>query len=624
MSHSVKAIILIVLFAINYLLVSSTPVQRVDWSSFFPQSQSENLDENWFDASSQYLLIELPQPDVADEWLENSKILNYYELDLETNLYLLIFERSQQTQLLDEITPYTYSGTSIVGLEIMKNFTQEANYYALYIVPFMLFILFALTSLKYWLNMLIEISSFHLALVFVVFLTGFSVNSASLLALMFLMIYAFTLFNYLHSGEISRSNLAFGISVSVFTTALSSLFLYYSKFGLISSFGAMMLLGLLILFIYSILRLYLIQNFHFPFCFTDREYVKRSTMTKLSLGLFTFLLTLAFLNTHQLSIDLNPVNMIDENSQTMLEIKTFEKKHLDSLPLVIQVSSKDGDFTNFERAQELDTLIHNLEKVLNIDTLYDVSTAYKMFSEEKFKSSSQESYAQFLLALEMMSSGMPIFSSDYKSSFITMMIPLQSDSSDIATMVSNIENMQNQCEDFDVTVMGKIADLGTFSTVFLEEFAIGLGFSLGFIFIFFLFYCKTYRTIVVVISTLFSLLILLSVHAIFSIDVTIMTLLSVILFAGLVTDSIVHIFICYKENGSECFESVTKPIVLSNVSMLVGLTGMLFSGSLMQRFGLELSILIAANLAFIIYIMPYLLNIKIFKKYSSVDDSCGT
>jgi len=601
---------LLFLLLLNYIFIDLIPVQRIDWSSFFPQTKSEVVDENWFESSSQYLFIELEKPEVVEEWMENSQILNYYALDENQHLFLLIFDRSQQSKLLTQIEPYASSGTSIIGFEIMKNFLDEVGFYALFIIPFILLTLFLITSLHYWLNMLLEIGTYHLFLVAIIFVSGYSVNAAALLALIFLIIYAFTLFNYLHSGEIKRSNLAFGIVISVLTTALSSLFLFYSKFGLISSFGSMMLIGLAVLLVYSLLRLYLLKNFHFPFYFADNIFLKSTTVVKSLLLFFLITLVTALLNRENLTIDLNPVNLIDKDSQTIADIRAFENKYVDSLPFVVSVELKNGDYISLQNVQDLDSIITKVESIVSTKSLSNSSMAYELFAEHEFSKITKESYAQFMLGLEMMNSNMPIFSADNTKSYITMLIPLESSSGTITTMVEQLEALPQSHPNVDIRVMGNIADLGNFSTIFLKEFLTGLCFSIGFIFIFFLFYCKSYRAFGVIVATLFSLTTLLSIHAIFSIEVTIMTLLSVVLFAGLITDSIVHIFICYKESGAECFESVTKPIILSNVSMLVGLVGMLFSGSLMQCFGFELSILIVVNLFFIVYLLPYQLNKK--------------
>jgi len=624
LKNSLKALLLVVIMFTNYLLVESIPVQRIDWSSFFPNAQTQNSEEHWFDTSTQYLFVELPSSDMADEWLDNSDILNYYELEEKSRLYLLIFDRKQQVSLLDKIDGYERSGTSVIGLEIMKSFTQEISYYAMYIVPFMLLLLLFITSVEYWINMLIEITAYHLFLAFSVYISAFKIDAASLMALVFLIIYAFTLFNYLHSGEIKRSTLAFGIVISVITTAISSLFLFFSDFGLISSFGSMMLLGLGVLLFYTISRLYLISNFHFPFSFIGKEFLHKKIYVKLVLLSFISIPVIATLFSSGVSIDLNPVNLISSSSKTMENIQEFEKRNLPTLPFVVEVSSLEGDFNSLQKFKELNSITKSVEKLVQGRLLNSAVDSYELFVEDSFENISQEAYSQYQLALEMMNSNMPLFSSSNKESFITMLIPLNTHSNDIALMIKDLENLNVKYPDYKIKVLGKISDLDTFSAIFIKEFLIGLGFSVGFVFIFFLFYCRNYRSTIVVISIVFSLGISMSIHALFNIEISLMTLLSVILFSGLVTDSIVHIFICYKHKGIECFDSVTKPIILSNVSMLVGLVGMLFNGSLMQKLGLELSILIATNLMFILYIMPSLLNFKMFKKCSDQDDSCET
>jgi hypothetical protein len=619
-----KSLLLLVLLFINYLLVSQVQVERIDWSSFFPQGSDKTASEHWFDANIQYLFIELPDKKRVQAWLNGSKILNFYELDARSKLYLLIFDRSQQNTLLSDLSAYSFSGTSVIGLEIMNNFIDEAKFYALYIAPFLLIILLLITSFTYWINMLTEIGMFHLLLVLTVLLSGFRIDSASLLALIFLVIYAFTLFNYLHSGEIDRSRLSFGIIMSIGTTALSSLFLYRSQFGLISTFGAMMLLGLSILLCYTLLRLYLIENFYFPFRWLDSRLTRKKSYMQIILILFSGMLAMTFVTYKNLSIDLNPVNLINDSSDTIAKIDAFEKKHLPSLPFVIQVTAKEKDFSDLKKARQLAEIDHAAREIVPGKMLYDMERAYRLFAEEPFAGATSQSYAQFLLANEMANSGIPIFSGDYTQSFVTMLIPITTHSDDIAAMTTQLEQLQLQYPGFSIEVLGKIADLSHFVSVFLKEFTIGLTCSIGFVFLFFLFYCKTYTSVVVLLSTLFSLTTLISIHALFQIEITLMTLLSVILFAGLVTDSIIHIFICYKHQGQECFNSVTKPIILSNISMLIGLCGMLFGGSLMQQFAFELAILLATNLLFILYVMPYILDNAIFKTCSAEDDSCKT
>jgi len=86
------------------------------------------------------------------------------------------------------------------------------------------------------------------------------------------------------------------------------------------------------------------------------------------------------------------------------------------------------------------------------------------------------------------------------------------------------------------------------------------------------------------------------------------TLLGTVLFVGLVTDSVIHLFICIRQQGHACIGSVLRPIIVSNMTMLIGLAGMLFGGTMIRQFGLELGSLLAANLAVVVYLLPMLLK----------------
>jgi len=605
---------------LNYIFVTSITLEKIDWNSFFPNAQEVSQDESWFSADSQYLFIELDGAEQAEAWIESSIILNYYELNAESKLYLLLFDKNMHTKLLEAVSSYSYSGTSVIGLEIMKGFMQEAKSYGTFIVPILLLLLLVLSSFEYWVNIVLEISIFNL-LVFIVFkLSNFHLDSSSLLALIFLIIYAFTLFNYLHSGEINRARLAFGITISIMTTALSSFFLYLSKFGLMNGFGETMLIGLGILLVYTLSRIYFMKGFHFPFFWVKQSERLRLIYTRVFLFAFSLILIGGAWNYNSLSIDLNPVKLMSASAASMHKMKDFENKHLPSLPFIVELRKKYGSFNTPEDLNKLSARVESIENMMGLVHLYDFKQAYEEFAQESISQANPQSYAQFLLALEMMGSEMPLFNNDYTKNYITMLLPIDSSSGEISSIIKTLRGLE--LEDVEVNVIGNVSALDSFLSIFLQEFAIGLGVSLGFVFVFFLFYCKSFKTVVVLISTLFSLLVLLSVHVIFGIELNLMTLLSVILFAGLVTDTLIHLFICYKENGAECFESITKPILISNISMLIGLIGMFFGGSILQQFGFELSVLLASNLIFVLYIMPYLLKSKLFKSYSVEDDSC--
>jgi len=610
----IKITLLFGIIFLNYLLINTIPVHKIDWNDFFPQTKTIESSQNWFEANTQYLFIELPDTQIADKFLEDGEILNYFTLDPVSNLHLLIFNFSQQSNLLEKIKSYSCSGTSIIGQEIMDNFMQEIEVYLLYIVPILLVILFFLTSMRYWINIIFELNLFYLFLLSSIYLLNFTMTPSSLLALSFLIIYAFTLFNYLFSGEINRRKLSFGIAISILTTALSAFFLYLSKFGLIHSFGKMLLFGLLLLFVYTMVRIFFTKHSYLPITWFEKLSEEQPMVFRISLPIIIAVTILISLNYKNFLIDLNPLNLIEKSSPSIQKINSFEVKHLPSLPFVIEISLRNGDFTELENAKSLNALLESLDTNLTVKTLIDLNTSYRIFSQKSFSTATDESYAQFLLALEMSSDSIPLFSYDYKQSFITMLLPINSSSDAISKLLKQLNTLEKQDQQFSINVLGKIADMERFSYLFFKEFIISLSLSIGFVFIFFLFYCRSYKAFVIVFSTLFSVISLLGFHALFNLNMTLMTLLSVVLFSGLIADSLIHIFICYNDNNDECFTSVTKPIIFSNVSMIIGLAGMFFSGSLMKEFGMELSILLVANLIFILYILPPIFELEFFKK----------
>ncbi len=623
MNNKLKLLLLSILLVLNYFFISMVEIKKVDWGDFFPQTESSYKSVEWFSPNIQYLFIEFDKSEVADKLLSDAKIINYYQVDEKSNLHLLIFDSSQQNELLKSVETYDSSATSKIGLEIMKTFTQEINTYIMYVVPILLLLLFFLISFTYWLDILLELSGFYLLLATTVVVTGYTLSSASLLALLFLIIYAFTLFNYLLSGEIDKSKLTFGIVISIVTTALSSLFLYLSDFGLISSFGSTMLVGLGVLLVYLLVRIFLIQSFYMPLRIFSVIPQPSPMLIKMSLPVAIAMFILVSFSYKNISIDLNPLNMIGNSSTTMSEINEFEEKHLPSLPFVIEVVSQKDDFNSLTQIKELAKFSVAFEKESSAKILADVNVAYKMFAEQDISTATDASYAQFLLIMEMSEgSTVPVFSSDFKKSYITVLIPISSNTSAISTILHKINALDNKHPELSINVLGKIADMEKFGFIFLKEFAMGIVLSISFIFLFFVFYCKTTKIFIIVLSTSFSLLTLSTIHLLFDLNITLMTLISVVLFTGLIADSLIHIFICYKEHSAECFKSVTKPILLSNTSMLIGLAGMMVSGPLMRQFSIELSILLLANLIFIIYLMPALLSTQLFKKHIYQDDSC--
>jgi predicted RND superfamily exporter protein len=599
-----KTLYILILIVINSFIFYQIPKQDVQWNDFFPKETKQQIDNPLTTSNIQYMFVELPKYSLAQELVDNDSIVNFYRINKETDLYLLIFDPKQQNNLLEKMQDYNTSGTSIIGFEVMKNFVDELKIYLYYIVPILILILLLLTSVQYGILILFELLLYTTFLLVFIYFIDFTLTPFSLLALNFLFIYAFTLFNYFFSGEITRNKLLFGIFISIFTTSISAVLLYKSEFGLIHSFGETLLIGLFILLLFSYFRIYLLNQDHFSFSWFKYLNNEQPFLLRFSFPLLIALGVIVFINYKHYTIDLNPLNLLSDTSPTIESIENFERKHLPSLPFVVSVKLNEGDFYQFQNAQKLDLLSKEIEHNSTIQILANIPRLYSHLTGQPFEAASHNSYAQFLLFAEMDSSGIPILSSELTQSYLTLLIPIQSSSTDIKNMMDSIKALESSYPNFEITVLGKLADMSHFSKLFFDELFTSLLYALGFLFLFFFIYCKSLKALVIPVSALFSILLLLSTHALFNLNLNLITLIAIILFTGLIADNLIHIFICYKEKHNQCFSTVTKPILLSNISMIIGLYGMLFSGALMREFGLELSILLVANLIFILYLLP--------------------
>ena len=94
-------------------------------------------------------------------------------------------------------------------------------------------------------------------------------------------------------------------------------------------------------------------------------------------------------------------------------------------------------------------------------------------------------------------------------------------------------------------------------------------------------------------------------HLLFHKPLSVLTLTSIVLYGGLIADSLIQLFVCYKSEES-CEQSVLYPIFVSNVSILLFLFGMLFVGGILAEFAFDMGILLVANMVFVIWIVPIL------------------
>jgi hypothetical protein len=607
-----KIIILLIILFADYASVTHIHVNPIEWSSFLPKSPAIHDKEVVLDGHKQYLFCSIPSVNTPKEWKKQQLIDRYVPLENYSNTYLLIFDISNLNTVIEKTKEYPRSGTSIVGNILFKNFFQELGFYTLVIFPFVLMILLLFIPLRLWINIVMEMGLYLLALSIVLNFGFFEINSASLLALIFLVIYALTLFNYIYAEGMNPRRLFFGIQISVAATMLSAVFLVTSYFGLIHSFGVMMMVGLGILHLYMNVRIYLMKYFPYkpyrnPLILRLSHTLWKISKKYLTVGVPVVFLASVAISYHPLNIDLNIVNLLPHSSVELERIEHFEEKRLPTLPFVISVRAKNSNFSDEKIMQELIGFQRELEPIIPGKIVASASNAFEEFSNLASDKKNPNLLAQFLLAESFSEHPFALWSADRAQSDIIVSIALTSTTNTMRTMLSHIKEISEHYPDFTITVSGKISDFDYFINIFVEEFLIGLIATLIATALFFWYYCRNMMSVsIIVYSALFSLGILGIFHILFNKPITILTLLNVILYAGLIADSLIQLFVCYKREGESCERSVLQPIFISNFSILICLGGMFFVGGMMSAFAFELGILLSANLVFILLIVPAL------------------
>lgn len=596
----------------DYALVTRIHVDPIEWSSFLPKSPVSHHQEVMLDGHKQYLFCAVPTENIPIEWKKQHLIDRYVPLEEYPDTYLLIFNISNLNAVIEKSKEYPRSGTSIVGNILFKNFFQELGFYTLVIFPFVLMILLLFIPLRLWIDIVMEMGLYLMALSIVLNFGFFVINSASLLALIFLVIYALTLFNYIYAEGMNPRRLFFGIQISVAATMLSAVFLVTSHFGLIHSFGVMMMVGLGILHLYMNGRIYLMRYFTYkpyktPLILRSTHSLWKVSKKYVSVGFPVSFIGAVWISYHPLTIDLNIVNLLPQTSVELERIEHFEEKRLPTLPFVISVEAKHHNFSDERTIQELIEFQRQLEPLIPGKIVASAPKSFEEFSNLAADKKNPNLLAQFLLAESFSEHPFSLWSADRTQSDIIASISLTSTTNTMRTMLYQIKELSSAYPDFTVTVKGKISDFDYFINIFVEEFLIGLMATLVATALFFWYYCKNVISVsTIVFSAIFSLGVLGICHILFNKPITILTLLNVILYAGLITDSLIQLFVCYKREGESCERSVLKPIFISNFSILICLGGMFFVGGMMRAFAFELGILLSANLVFILLIVPAL------------------
>ena len=609
-----KTLLLVLLGVLNLLLIQQIPIAKIEWNKLFPQEQIRTQQSLLQD--KQYVLCHLEKKERIQS-IKNSPLFeSVVALPNKKGVYLCLFDTHKKKRVLDYLQGIKKSGTLMVEEMLFNDFSQEIRLFSTHILPFTLLFLLLFIPLRLWVDILLEMFIYSLLLGLFLRLGFFEVNVASLLALLFLFIYSLTLINYLYSENMDVKRLSFGIGVSIVATMLSALFLINSQFGLLHYFGVMLFVGLIVLYLYINMRLFIFKylpheahRHNFDVTNVSQYSAKRSTLLWL-LG-FVFLI-MGVAGYKNLSVDLNILNILNKETAHFKEIEEFEKRCVPSLLVGIEVTSKESSFHDIAEVRKLIVLQKNLQKTLNAEILLSIPTAYEVFKSMAIDKENPNILAQFLLANSFAHRDIDLFSDDMSSAYFIASLPLRTSSDTIITTKEKIALLNKKYQNFHITLRGKVADFDHFLEIFFKESAIGLLVTLFVSVLFFLLYCKNLLSILIVfISVVFSLASLLLLHTLFGIALSITTLMSLILYGGLVADSFIQLFICYKSRSLSCEKSVLNPIFVSNISILAFLVAMVFVGGILGAFAFDMSILLGANLLFIVVFVPL-----IYKKFN--------
>jgi len=614
-----KIILLVLLVFVDFFVIKGIVLHKIEWSSLFPQQRAESaLQSKLLQRKVQYIFCHSDANETLSQIKNSSLIEKYIDLNEVNNTALLLFDVKNKEEVLKKLQTLEKSGASLLEGMFFEDFYQEIYIYSITLLPFTLLFLLLFIPLRLWLDILLEMALYTLFLASFLHFSLIEVNSASLLALLFLVVYSLTLINYLYSENMDIKRLFFGIQVSIIATMISALFLIKSQFGLIHSFGVMLFVGLIVLYIYMNVRLYFVKYLTHEAHLYYFDVTNVASFVQKYRGTFllfiTMLVMMTILQYQNFTIDLNIVNRLDSSSTIVHQIKEFDKKYTPSLLFVIEIKAKKSTFEDERTVEKLLQLQEDLQKDFSGKILFSIPTAFREFQKMAIDKNNPDLLAQFLLANSFVHHDIELFSPDMRSTIFVAAVPLTDSSKEIITMKEKIVGVGNKYEDFSITLKGKIADFDNFLQIFYKESLMGLLTTLAFTTLFFLFYCKNILSVfVVLLSVVFSFSYLLMLHILFDSPLSITTLMSLILYAGLVADSFIQLFICYKSRDISCEKSVLNPIFVSNISILVFLFGMIFMGGILGAFAFDMFALLSANLIFIVILVPL-----IYKSYLKV------
>lgn len=580
-------------------------ITPIDIKSFFPTNDILDGQSSIIQKEQRLLFTSSENKGIFKELHGLDIIEDIFEIPNNTQTSMIIFPQLKQPELLDKLASEKILGPPVIGQILSKEFISDIRHYVFLILPILFFLFVLLTSLRYLFSILIEILSVSFLLLFTVSLLPYDINISFLLSLVFAYIYAFTILNYFYYGDIQKMNLLKGIIISLLTTALSAFFLSKSDFLVISDFGKSLLIWLSILGFYLGLRLYYIQAKNWNLLWLN-YFLDHVRIEKYILWTVSIIILLTFVLHHKLIINLNPISI--SNSSSMID--DFEEEYILAQPVLLSIKSHSCTFKEVACAQELSVLIDNFinEVPMKAERIIDFNMMYQSFTESNMIHIDKKKLAQFYLALEFYFNPKYLISTDGQETLILFSISIKESTDTLLALEDKIDDFNIRYPHFTLESLSHIGKIKKYKQMFVEETVKGIFIVFSFIVILFISYYRNIFILIIFIPAIITILLFFAIHSIFMISISLMSLVALILFIGLIADNLIHIFICYKHHTVNCMSTVYKPIILSNILMILSLLGMVFSGTLLQKFGLELGFLLIMHLFLLVYFLPRLLS----------------
>jgi len=598
-----KLLILFVLVVLNSYLISFVDVAKTDIKQFFPDETVNS--QSAINTDSRYLFIATHNPDSLYELEENKLVDGVLNLPGKEGVFLVFFNEHTHKEVIRQIEGSSYMGTSIVGTLLSQEFIEDLTLFLLVFIPLVIPLLAYVTSVKFAVNTIGEVLAFSVLVLGVIIYFDIALNAAYLLALLFTYVYIFTLINQVYFNKTTTKSLAVSLFASLATTWLSAVLLSFSGFGVISDFGYSLMAWIGVLSFYLALRLFVRSRTpHNLDWFKLQAPIVRIRYIGMFLNTFLFsAFILVYLNPIQ--INLNPLGM----SAHKQAIDEFEKRSSLSQPILVTIESKNCQLRTLECNQKLSDLIQKMEDKISLkfEPVLDLNTLYSAFTEEEFDQVTASKFAQFKLGIDMMSIDRYLYGQDFNSANYIASISLLEPVANLLELKQGIEQLNAEQNEFKVILQGHLSQIGIYQNIFIDEMlwsVVSILLLLAFLFLAF------YRKLAVLISLLpaaLAITVLLFMHSLFNMSLSVMTLIAIILFIGLITDNVIHILMTYKMENVDCFKRVFKPIILSNLILIISLSIMAWaSQGFLKVFGLELAILLLAHLIFLVYLLPTL------------------